>query len=617
MQNAMTLHQAGRLEEAARAYRSVLAREAENADALHLLGAVRLQQGKSAEAVELIRKAADLRPASLDILGNLATAHARCGQFEQALGVLDRILTRAPRNTNALLGRSAMLLNLRRRDEALAACDEALGIEPRSAGLLFQRANVLASLERFADAVEAMDRVLELSPASVEALNNRGNALAMLGRHGEAIANYDRALAIKPDYLDALNNRANALKAAERFEEALAGYEAVLAREPDRTDALSNSGAVLIELNRPVEALSRFDRALALRPRDITVINNRSTALLHLDRKAEALANVRASLEIDPDNFEAYYFLLANGEFSDGWRLYDRRTIEGQTRKRGYAAPDWRGQKVSGTLLVSGEQGLGDQILFSSLLPELRSAADRVVAEVEPRLVDLFKRSFSGIEIVALRDKLHDGAIAAQTLIGSAAKFLRPDWNSFNRQPRNYLRADEKRVADFRRRLDGSLNVGVSWHSRKAATGRSKSAHLIDFTPLFETNQIRLIDLQYGDTKSERDAFAAATGQAVTHFDDLDLTNDIDGVAALIAACDLVVSVSNTTAHLAGALGRPAWVMPPFGHTRMWYWMDNGAGNPWYPCVQVRPQGAGQSWAQLVASIRSEVASFAGANVNR
>ncbi len=616
MQNAMKLHQAGRLDEAERAYRTVLEQEPGHAGALHLLGVIHLQRGEPHAALGLIAKAAARAPHDVGILNNLAAAHARCGQFAEALAVFDRILARAPHDADALIGRSAMLLNLGRPEEALAASGRAIAADP-SAARLFHHATILATMKRFAEVVDVLDRLLAVTPAPPEVFNNRGNALAMLGRYGEAIADYDRALAINPDYLEARNNRANALNKAGRFDEALAEYRNVLARQPDRADVLSNCGAVLIELGRPRDALEYLDRSLALQPGDLIAINNRSSALLHLGRPQEALANARASLDAYPDNFEAYYFLLAHGEFAQGWRLYERRTIEGQTRKRGYVQPEWSGEPVSGTLLVSGEQGLGDQILFSGLIPELQGKADHLVVEVEPRLVELFKRSFPRAGIVALRDDLYAGEIAAQTLIGSTARFLRPDLNSFKHHPLGFLQADEKRTAAFRARLRGALNIGISWHSSKAANARAKSAQLIDFSGLLSVQGVRLVDLQYGDTRVERDSFRSSTGGMVTHFDDLDLTNDIDGLAALISACDLVVSVSNTTAHLAGALATPTWVMPPFGHARMWYWVDDGSGNPWYRSVRVRPQRSDETWKNVIDRIGTEIASFAASHATK
>jgi ADP-heptose:LPS heptosyltransferase len=152
--------------------------------------------------------------------------------------------------------------------------------------------------------------------------------------------------------------------------------------------------------------------------------------------------------------------------------------------------------------------------------------------------------------------------------------------------------------------------VGLSWVSHNPRSGKTKSARLSDFESILRLPNCRFVDLQYGDTLAERQAVERELGIRVERLEDIDNTNDIDGLAALITACDAVVSVSNTTAHLAGALGAATWTLVPHGHARIWYWFKEGDDSPWYPNVRVRRQGNAQPWRDLVGSCLDEIASF-------
>ncbi len=151
--------------------------------------------------------------------------------------------------------------------------------------------------------------------------------------------------------------------------------------------------------------------------------------------------------------------------------------------------------------------------------------------------------------------------------------------------------------------------IGLSWVSRNPFV-RAKSAALRDLKAVLRLPNCRFVDLQYGDTRAEREAVAQEFGIAVERLPDVDTTNDIDGLAALIGACDAVVTVSNTTAHLAGAVGATTWVMVPHGHSRFWYWFRDYADSPWYPRVHVRRQSRGQPWSEVARAIASEAATF-------
>ncbi len=584
IRQAAALHQQGLLDRAEAIYRDVLKVAPDNFDALHLLGVLRQQQGRSAEALKLIAAALKRNSASADALSNYGV-------------VLDA---------------------LRRHEEAVAAFDKALALKPDKADALNNRGNALNKAGRREEALASFQAALALVPHDLDALVNKADALLALGRHAEALAAYDRALALKHDHLGALARRGNALFALERYPEALASYDAALAIDPRLPGALNNRGYALLALGRIEEALASYEAALALKPDHLEALINSGNALAALDRHDAADRRFETALAIAPDCAEAKWnrslLYLSRGKFAEGWPLYEQRWGGGVkgAAPRHYPQPRWDGGRVNGTLLVWGEQGLGDQILHASMVPELVGHADSVVLEVEPRLAALFGRSFPGVQIATLRPELFAGRVDAHAPLGSLGAHLRPAWEAFPARRGGYLVADADRTAKLRERLTHGKRrvIGLSWRSVAPLIGRCKSARLADFEPLLRLPDCRFVDLQYGDTLAERTSVEREFGVRVERLGDIDNTHDIDGLAALMEACDVVATVSNTTAHLAGALGRPTVVFVPFGNARIWYWFKDRADSPWYPRVRLRRQQNGQSWGNLISAAAQEISCF-------
>ena len=507
-------------------------------------------------------------------------------------------------------------LQLGNSQSAEAFFRQALALNLELAGAHYNLGAILQASDRHEEALEHYQKAVALKPDDFAAHNNLGNALVALNRHGDAIAHYQKALALQPNQPGTHMNLGNALQAAGRNEEAVRAYERALALKPDFAAAWMSLGNSLQALERTETAIEHFERALALAPDYAEAHMNLAGSLERLDRYDEAIAHYRRAIALDPNYAKAHTYLgllcLSLGRLAEGWEHYERRWTGMGIGRRGYPQPRWNGEHVRGGLLVWGEQGLGDQILYAGLVPDLVPRADSVLLEVEPRLAPLFARSFPDVQVLGIRDELYSGSVARQEPLGGLGKYLRTSWDDFPRRERGYLVADPARAAELRRRLtrDQRTVIGLSWRSHNPVFGKSKSAQLADFQAVLRSPDTRYVDLQYGDTGAERANVERELGIEVERLDEIDNTNDIDGLAALITACDAVVTVSNTTAHLAGALGKPVWVFVPYGHARIWYWFKDGGHSPWYPRVQVRRQAVGQSWSHLVTSSQDEIADF-------
>lgn len=387
----------------------------------------------------------------------------------------------------------------------------------------------------------------------------------------------------------------------------------------------ANKGIALVQRGRLDESLKEFDRALALAPDHADIHYKRASTLRALNRLDEALAAYNRVLDLDPGHAAARSrrgsCRLMMGQYPEGWRDYAARwdewaaghaaagTLAGKRGPANFGKPLWDGSNRASTLLVWEEQGLGEQLLFSALLHEAAARVHRVILAADERLHPLLARSFPAFTLTTLPQALQTGGYDQQIPLGNLAAIFRQSEQDFLSHPRAYLKADTVRAQSLRARIagDGSCIVGLSWLSRNRDTGDMKSLSLQTLAPLLSQPGLRCVDLQYGDAAAERATLPAHS--KLLHVDDIDKDNDLDALAALIMACDVVVTVSNTTAHLAAALGKPVLLIVPQGLGRLWYWgMQSGSvhsdGTPWYPSVQVLRQPARDDASGIFERIR-------------
>jgi tetratricopeptide (TPR) repeat protein len=582
LMRAFALHQAGQLVEAEPLYKEILHTAPGHFDALHLLGVIHLQNTRHEEALDLIDRAIRINPHAAVALHNHGNVLRAMGRYQDALSSYDRALQAKPDNDEAHKNRGDVLQALDRHAEALACYAEALRINPNHA----------------------------------IALSNRGDALRILERYEEALASYHQALAIAPTLMDALANSGGTLRALHRYGEALQTYDKVLTLAPDHFKSLNNRGAVLRDLQRYPEALASLDKALALKPDYVEALVNKGMVLHELGREAEAIASYDAALALNPSHPESHWnkalSLLTIGKLGDAWADFEWRwqCAHFKFPPRGFTQPQWDGAPVvNGKLMVWGEQGIGDEVLYSGMVKDLVERGFDLIWEADPRLVPLIQRSYPGVRAIARTTPPHslasDPAIHAQIPTASMGQYLRREPSDFPAGRPAYFKADEKRANGYRTQLlaKGQTRlIGVSWISKNPDFGTHKSSALADWAPLWTAagSHTEFVDLQYGDTAAER----AASSLPLAHLENLDLFHDIDGLAALIRACDLVITVSNTTAHLAGALGVPVLVLVPAGNGKLWYWGGGHGTSPWYPSATIFKQSAAGAWDDIARVAR-------------
>jgi len=506
LQEAVGLHQQGRLRDAEKLYTRALKSSPDNFDALHLLGLVKAQSGQMGEAYRLMSSALKVKPDAPDALINFAN----------------------------------VLHALKRNAEALQSLDKALAIRPGDLEALLYRGNVLSALNRSEDALACFDAVLQRSPGNRDALLNRGTTLATLGRHAQALVDFEAVLAQAPNQVDALYNRGTALLDLNRATDAIAAFDRVLNLVPKHLRAWNNRGRALQMLNQHEEAVSSFEKAITIE-KDY----------------ADAHSNMALSL-------------LTLGDLPRGFAEYEwrwKRRGMSDTR-RNYRGRPWLGEFPLGnrTILLPAEQGLGDTIQFARYAPLLARAGAKVVLEVQPELKTLLA-TMDGIDSCHARGEALP-PYDVYCPLGSLPLALKTQASTVPADV-PYLRADDTHIAKWQSVIEvlPGKRVAIAWagHTRHP-NDINRSVDFALLEPLFAVDGISFISIQR--ELRGNDAALIERHRTVIHVGS-DL-NDIADTAAILALADLTISVDTSVAHLAGAMGRDTWVMLPFSPDWRW-----------------------------------------------
>lgn len=448
--------------------------------------------------------------------------------------------------------------------------------------------------------------VLKKDKKHVEALYLLGSLRLQTGDYKRAEAGLRAAIAEQPTHAQALYNLARILMDTGRHAEAETNLRHALSVQPNNVSALRNLGVTCLSLGKPEEAAIPLETAVQLDPTSADTWCDLGLARSQLGDDAGAEQAFDQAVTLDSSLARARYnrgqLRLRNANFSAGWADYDFRKVDPKSgfEPRPYDHPVWQGEDLAGkSILVCCEQGLGDQVLHASMISDVSDRAARVILECEPRLVPLFARSFPGVTVIPSASPPHKtvqvSGIDFQISSGSLGQWVRLDAASF--KPNPFLIADSDRVESLRQTYKETYGdrplIGLSWRSHRVGSGPHKSTDLAkNWGPIFSARPDAVfMSLQYG-ARSDVDSDIAVVSQAfpnttIVRDHDIDANNDVDTVAAQIAALDVVVSVSNTTVHLAGALGIPIWTMVPLGPSRLWYWMDRRSECLWYPSMRL------------------------------
>ncbi len=540
---ALEHHQAGRIREAEKICKEIYHTDPEYSPALHLLGMMAYRVGQYGAAVNLIGKAVQICPDNAFYHNNLGNAFHVQGKTDEAI----------------LCYRNALRLN----------------------------------------------------PNITQAYCNLGVALMKKNRIDEALQSFEIALKLKPDYTDALYHSGILLDQKDKPDEAIACFEKLLKIEPARNEAIYALGAVLGAVDRPEEAIACYRKVLETAPDHVYALNNLGLLLKEQGENDQAMAAYKRAIETRSDlpgpHWNLSHLLLLTGDLKAGWKEFEWRLNKADWQKanlRRSKVPLWNGESFTGkTLFIHDEQGLGDTIQFVRYFPMVKTHGGDVIFETQKPLLRLLK-NFPGIDrlLPASADRILPADIDFYVPLLSLPAIFDTTLDTIpDTVP--YLHADAGKAGYWRERLQGAeFKVGLVWAGRpENPNDQNRSCHLKQFEPLAGIRGVRLIGIQQGKAAEQANDLPAGI-EVINLGPELEDFTDTTG---LIENLDLVVAVDTGVAHLAGAMGKPVWLVLTFAHH--WPWLLKRTDTPWYPSMRIYRQKRNGDWAPVFEQIEKDL----------
>ena len=515
-------------------------------------------------------------------------------------------------------------LNNQRYLEALKLVDQVLNIKKNYQPAQRDKALILNYLNKPDEALNFIQNAIKQNSVDYIAINTLGLILVNLKKYMEAEKVFLEAIKINPQYVSSYNNLGHCYTLLNKREESLKYFLKAIKINPDSYESINNLANYYLENGSYEESLNYYFKAIKFNPNNSKIIYNIGNAYFHLGEDKKSEEYYKKSYLIDPgdERLQKNYsiLLLKLQRYKEAWPLFDGRLKLKDFSKKNSNVDNikeklWKNENLlkNDKILVVKEQGIGDEILYGSMYPDLINNFPNVIIESDHRLISLFKRSFDSVNKNRFHNYLNFSGNKKKleqfkTVIyaGSLGKLFRNKISDFPKK--RFLKSNKKLQEKIKIDLDKLNNlkkVGISWKSKREHYGKYKSIDLPLLLPILKLKELFFINMQYGDCEKEIKEFNNKNKTNIHTFDDVDLFNDFEGAGALLKNLDLFITVSNSTAHLAGALGVPTWLIKPKNHATFHYWNQPKEVSPWYESIKIF--SSNNSFEKVVSNIEKEI----------
>lgn len=539
----------------------------------NILGVSLYELGKIKGAIKSYKKVIKLNPSYVHAYINLALAFRTQGNLEKSIEFCEKAMFQKPDDAKAYNILGALLLEQGKFEKANLACKKAILLQPDYADAHNNLGAILIDQGEFDYAIESFEKAITINPIFVEAYDNLGLAFTAKAKFDDAIKSFKKAILLNPDYADAYNNMGVALANKGKFDESMKNYQKAILIKPKYAEPYINIGNLLKDQSNLNEAINAYKKAIFLDPNYPIAHKNLS------------------------------FLLLSNGKLKEGFDEYEWRwkTKKGLSRYRYFPKPQWDGKTSlkDKTILLWCEQGIGDNINWSSCLSLVCARAKHVILESHEKLVSLLSRSFPNVEV-----KVEDRSLDADRddfdlhlPMGSIYKYF-IDEIIAKGKPDAYLIPCPIRVKYWKRRLNAigkGPYIGVSWKSINTSYSRRQNyTSILEWSPIFNVPNVTFINLQYANHEDDIEKVQDELGITIHNFPDIDQFGNLDDVAALTAAVDIVVSTKITVPFISAGVGTPTKLI----NWRQSSW-NNILLNPKGPILDIFERNTFESWGNV------------------
>lgn len=480
---------------------------------------------------------------------------------------------------NFLLNQALLYIKSRNFDAAKLVLKQIIKVRPNHSEALRLSAVISAQEGHNEVALEIIQNAIHADKKNGIAYSNRGNIQLSLGMLPEAILSYEAAIKLSPSYAEAYNNLGSAYQELDENTKAIDFYKKAISIDQTNPEYFCNLGNVYSKLDQLCDARINYEKSINLAPCHADSLHN----LAHLD--------------------------LREFNFSRGWARYEARWFashQDRPVRINSSRPSWDGLPKDGRLFIWAEQGIGDQILYSSMLKDLGQYPQAKILSVDKKLMPIFQRSFPDMKIVDKDFEVPEEDYDEQISLASLGRLFRSSLDSFRGAKSPYLipRTPQTYGLGLNKSSVRNIQCGLSWKSNRPKLGANKSIPIKLLAPLLSIGSINFVNLQYGDIAEEISTLDNEFGAHIQIVEGINLYDDLDGLMDVLEGCNIVVTTSNSTAHLAGAMGKETLLFLPCGNSRFWYWHDINNISLWYPSIRVFKQEKHGDWGKPIGAAK-------------
>ncbi len=598
----------GKKQEAIHWYRKALSINPSFAEACYNLGNVFKEQKEWEETLVYSRKSVELDPDLAEAHNILGIAFYQKDQVEKAIQCWEKAIELKPEYISAYINLGTALGRLKRLDEAIQTFQKAISLNPDQAIPWVNLGNIYKEKDKAEEAVVCFRKSLMIDPNIAEAYINMGSLAVEQGHLDGAVTCYLKAIELNPQSAETYYNLGNVYKDKQESTKAMVYYQKAIEIRHDYPQAYNNLALILQRLGRHEEAIQLFNQALTLNPDLPEVLNNQGNVFKDQKRIDESVELFRKTIGVNPDYPEGHWnlslALLMSGCFEEGWIEYEWRwKIKGVLSRKDITRPLWNGKQLQGKkILLFAEQGFGDTIQFIRYATLVAERGGRVIVECQPELTSLLS-TVEGIEvIIKYGQSLPDFEVQCPLL--SLPLIFRTTLSTI---PASipYISLNPEKVREWGDRLSsdkGKYKIGLVWAGKpEHSNDHNRSLSFNELGPLFQIPELSFYSLQKGPAALQ----AKNRPPAMNWLDVSGELHDFTETGALIQNLDLIVSVDTAVAHLAGALGKPVWILLPFSPD--WRWLLDREDTPWYPTMRLYRQPVFNDWASVIEAVAARL----------
>ena len=573
----------------------------------NILGIVSFELGQNLEAEKAFQKAFKISPNSAEINNNLGRILRENKNKISAKFYFEKAIKIQPDFTEALKNLASIYVDNFEYDEAEYYFQSLLDLEPSNLEVIYEMGCIQLRLNKFSKAEKWFKKALEIAPKNIQILNNLGVSYLKQKKFKSAQEIFDQALKVSPDNIDILNNMGVIFKEENNLSAAISTFHKIIQLDKRNAQALNNLGNAYQDNLQFLEAENAYKNAIALDKRNASYLCNIANVYTSLREIKKSINCQKKALEIQSNFPEVIYNMSSNfllqKNFSSGFELYESRWEGAKNFQKRFESkkPIWDPfLTLKKRILITSEQGVGDEIMFCSLLPDVYKTNNEFEVLVDPRLLSLCRRSFPAeVSFTSKFRPIDDLKFDYHIPIGSLPLHFRKLEREFLQSQSQYLFPDTLKSEKIRRNLienEVDILCGVSWSGGSTRKDRKfKAIELSKIVNSLKDFNIKFVNLQYGDFRKEILDLEVETGIKLWSVAEIDTFNDIDGLAALISACDVIVTVDNLTVHLAGSLGVKTYLLLSNMHD--WRWALTDTTSYWHKSVNILRQKKLFDWS--------------------